>query len=35
LSYDGKIVTGWGAMARTQEDATAAINELKRQETTT
>jgi hypothetical protein len=35
LSYDGKILTGWGAMARNQEDATVAINELKQQETTT
>jgi hypothetical protein len=34
-SYDGKIVTGWGAMARTEEEATAAINELKQRETTT
>jgi transcriptional regulator with XRE-family HTH domain len=29
LSYDGKIVDGWGSMARTDEDARAAIEELK------
>ncbi|WP_433609566.1 hypothetical protein ACQP2P_38680 [Dactylosporangium sp. CA-139114] len=28
LSYDGKIVTGWGAMGRTAEEATEAINFL-------
>ncbi len=31
LSYDGKIVTGWGAMARSEEDATKVIDELKQQ----
>src|SRR4051812_45916063 len=29
ISHDGKIVTGWGAMARDEADATAAIEELK------
>jgi hypothetical protein len=29
LSYDGKIVTGWGAMARAEEDTTKVIDELK------
>jgi transcriptional regulator with XRE-family HTH domain len=29
LSYDGKIITGWGAMSRDEQDATAAITELK------
>jgi transcriptional regulator with XRE-family HTH domain len=29
LSYDGKIITGWGAMSRDEQDATAAIAELK------
>lgn len=33
LSYDGKIVTGWGAMARSEQDATDVIAELKQQET--
>ncbi|MGC1215405.1 MAG: hypothetical protein WA890_29635 [Micromonospora sp.] len=33
LSYDGKIVTGWGAMARGQQEATDVIAELKQQET--
>jgi transcriptional regulator with XRE-family HTH domain len=28
ISYDGKIITGWGAMARDEEQATATINEL-------
>ena len=32
LSYDGKIVTGFGAMARTEDDATAVIHELKEEE---
>ena len=29
LSYDGPIVTGWGAMARTEEEALTLVNELK------
>jgi len=29
ISYDGKIITGWGAMARNEQDAVAAIEELK------
>jgi transcriptional regulator with XRE-family HTH domain len=29
LSYDGKIVTGWGAMARGEQEASDAIAELK------
>jgi hypothetical protein len=29
LSYDGKIVTGWGAMAHSGEEAAALIAELK------
>ncbi len=33
VSHDGKIVTGWGAMARTEQDATAVIQELKDGET--
>jgi hypothetical protein len=32
LSYDGKIVTGWGAMARTEQDTTAVIQDLKDRE---
>jgi hypothetical protein len=32
VSYDGKIVTGWGAMARTAADATAIIEDLKKQD---
>ena len=32
MSYDGKIVSGWGAMARDADDATSAIEDLKRQE---
>lgn len=32
LSYDGKIMTGWGAMARTEQDATAVIQDLKDRE---
>ncbi|WP_213455257.1 helix-turn-helix transcriptional regulator [Rhizomonospora bruguierae] len=32
LSYDGKIVTGWGAMARTAEDARNTITTLKEQD---
>jgi transcriptional regulator with XRE-family HTH domain len=30
LSYDGKIVTGWGAITREMDAATAAIEALKR-----
>ncbi len=29
LSYDGKIVSGWGAMARNEEDAKALVETLK------
>ncbi|SDO81011.1 helix-turn-helix transcriptional regulator [Lentzea jiangxiensis] len=29
LSYDGKIMTGWGAMGRTEEDARGLIEQLK------
>jgi transcriptional regulator with XRE-family HTH domain len=29
LSYDGPIVTGWGAIARTEEETLAIIHELK------
>jgi hypothetical protein len=29
LSYDGPIVTGWGAIARTEEETLAIIRELK------
>ncbi len=29
LSYDGKIVTGWGGMARSENEARAAIDDLK------
>lgn len=29
LSYDGKIVDGWGSMARTDEDARKVIEDLK------
>src|SRR5690348_14681920 len=32
LSYDGKIVTGWGGMARSEAEARAVIDELKAQE---
>lgn len=32
LSYDGKIITGWGAMSRNEEDARAIIDQLKSQE---
>lgn len=28
-SFDGKIISGWGGMARTGEDATAVIEDLK------
>lgn len=30
LSYDGEIMTGWGAMAQSEEDARGVIAELKR-----
>ncbi|WP_344167677.1 helix-turn-helix transcriptional regulator [Pilimelia columellifera] len=33
ISYDGKIVTGWGAMARTEQDAKAVIQDLKDERT--
>lgn len=29
LSFDGKIVTGWGGMARTEDEAREVIDELK------
>ncbi|GIH21489.1 helix-turn-helix transcriptional regulator [Rugosimonospora africana] len=32
ISYDGKIVTGWGGMAHTEEEARAIIEELKAQD---
>lgn len=32
LSYDGEIVTGWGSMARSESDARALIDELKRRD---
>jgi transcriptional regulator with XRE-family HTH domain len=32
LSYDGKIVTGWGAISRNEEGAREIINQLKSQE---
>jgi hypothetical protein len=32
LSYDGRILTGFGAMARTEEDATAVVREMTEQE---
>ena len=31
LSYDGPIISGWGALARTEEEVTAVINELREQ----
>jgi hypothetical protein len=32
LSYDGKVVTGWGAMARDEKTARSTIDDLKAQE---
>lgn len=32
ISYDGKIVTGWGAMAKSEAEARAVIDELKASE---
>jgi transcriptional regulator with XRE-family HTH domain len=29
LSYDGPIITGWGAMARTEEEVTALMDKLR------
>ena len=29
MSFDGSIVTGWGAMARTEEEALAVMAHLK------
>jgi hypothetical protein len=29
LSYDGALVTGWSAMAKTQEEADRLMHELK------
>ncbi len=29
LSYDGKVVTGWGAMARSEAEARRLIDQLK------
>ena len=29
LSYDGAIVTGWGGMAKSEDEARAVIDELK------
>jgi transcriptional regulator with XRE-family HTH domain len=34
LSYDGQIVTGWGSLARTEDEAREVIGQLKEQETT-
>jgi transcriptional regulator with XRE-family HTH domain len=31
LSYDGPLVTGWGALARTEEDVLAVMDDLKSQ----
>jgi hypothetical protein len=28
MSYDGQVVTGWGSMARTQEQATHVLQDL-------
>ena len=32
LSYDGKIVTGWGAMAGEEQEAVKFIDDLKNQD---
>lgn len=32
LSFDGPIVTGWGSMARTEDEALRVINELRQEE---
>ena len=32
MSYDGKIVSGWGAMARDESRATEVITELKEED---
>jgi transcriptional regulator with XRE-family HTH domain len=32
LSYDGKVVTGWGTMARTEQDAKEVMEWLKQQQ---
>jgi hypothetical protein len=29
LSYDGPIITGWGAIARTEEEVLALMDELR------
>ncbi len=29
LSYDGKIITGWGAFAKTEQDVRDSIPDLK------
>jgi hypothetical protein len=29
LSYDGPIVSGWGVIARTQDDAVTLMNQLR------
>ncbi len=34
LSYDGQIVTGWGSLAKTEDEAREVIGQLKEQETT-
>jgi len=34
LSYDGPIITGWGTMARTREEAVALMDELREKEPT-
>ncbi|GAA3271350.1 helix-turn-helix transcriptional regulator [Dactylosporangium vinaceum] len=33
ISYDGKIITGWGSMARTADEATETVNALIDEET--
>ncbi|WP_189336297.1 helix-turn-helix transcriptional regulator [Actinoplanes ianthinogenes] len=32
LSHDGPVITGWGAMARTEDEAVALVHQLKEQE---
>lgn len=31
LSYDGPVISGWGALARTEDEATTVVNELREQ----
>ena len=28
MSYDGEMITGWGAIARTEEDAAKVVQDL-------